>query len=74
MVIDGKMRETKLDNNNNNNDNGGGTGAVIDGRKHETKLDNNNDDNEDEVITIGSSSDEEPSIHASKVRYLVLKM
>ncbi len=47
---------------------------VIDGRKHETKLDYDNDDNEDKVITIGSSSDEEPSFHASKLRYLVLEV
>jgi hypothetical protein len=56
--------ETKLDDKNDDNDDGG------DGY-HPTPTPPKA--NEDEVITIGSSSDEEPSIYASKVRYLVLK-
>jgi hypothetical protein len=65
-------------NNDNNNDNGGGTRADIDGRK--SAEDGNQltptppKADEDEVIMIGSSIDEEPSIHASKVSYLVLKV
>ncbi len=66
-----------LDNTNNNSKNRGGTCAVIDGRK--SAEDGNQStptpskSNEDEIITIGSISDEKPSTHTSKVRYLLLK-
>jgi hypothetical protein len=72
------LHSNDRNNDNNNNNNGGGTHAVVDGKK--SAEDGNQPTptppkaNENEVITIGSSSDEESSIHASKVRYLVLKV